>query len=464
MKVIRIVLTLLLVAIAVQAFGLSGIAEGPVGTWVSGIQVQNQSSTTANITIEFRWAQNSATPGAWAHTISDSIPGNKSKTYYLPNITGFPENFVGSAVVSSDQPVAAILNTSKVAAGTTADPKRIGSASGVLDPATTVYAPYLRKNYSGRNSYIAVQNTSTVAATVSITYRDNTGAVVSAATQTATLSPTTTMIFYQDSNAGLPNGFFGSAVVTGSQPLAVVVNNANDGTSWSRSQFESYNGLIQGATKLWVPKITANFSGYNTGLTIQNVGTAAATMQLVSTYGNLTSPAIQPGAAWSIYLPSAFPSASTAGSATVTSSQPMVGVVTENKQEKGYGVVWSMIPDGTGTVTVLFPKFDRNFSGYNGGIQIQNIGSAPTRMQVTFSGGNLVTDLTPPASGYIAAGSSWTLYGPNVSGLPDGFFGSVTVVSLDGQPIAGVYTSKNDNATAMGDYYSAYNGIQKGTP
>jgi len=48
-----------------------------------------------------------------------------------------------------------------------------------------------------------------------------------------------------------------------------------------------------------------------------------------------------------------------------------------------------------------------------------------------------------------------------VPGLPDGFNGSVTVVSLDGQPIAGIYTSKNDLPTAVGDYYSAYNGINK---
>jgi len=462
MKVIRIVLTLLLVAIAVQAFGLGGMAEGPVGTWVSGIQVQNQSSTTANITIEFRWAQNSSKPGQLAFTITDTIAGNQSKVYYLPSITGFPEDFVGSAVVSSDQPVAAILNTSKTAAGTETDPKRIGAASGVLDPATTVYAPYLRKNYSGRNSYIAVQNTSTETAVVGITYRDHTGAEVAAAHETAVLSPTTTKIFYQDSNAGLPNEFHGSAVISGTQPVAVVVNNANDGTSWDKSQFESYNGLNQSATKLWVPKITANYSGYNTGLTIQNVGSSPATMQLVSTYGNLTSPAIQPGAAWSVYLPTSFPSASTSGSATITSDQPVVGVVSENKQSKGYGVVWSATPDGTGTVTVLFPKFDRNYSGYNGGIQIQNIGTAATTMQATFSFPGL-TDVSI-TSGSIAAGNSWSVYGPSVAGLSEGFHGSVTVVSLGGQPIAGIYTSKNDGATAMGDYYSAYNGIQKGTP
>ncbi len=461
MRTLRIALILLLALVAMQVLGLMSVAQGPAGTWVSGIQIQNQSSSPATVTITFYWAQNSATPGAVAYTIGPvTIEGNKSVVYYLPGIADFPDNFVGSAVVSSDQPVAAILNTSKVAAGTESDPKRIGAASGVLSPATTVYAPYLRKNYSGRNSYIAVQNTSAESATVTITYRDNTGAEVAAARETATLSAYSTKIFYQNENAGLPNGFYGSAVINGTQPLAVVVNNANDGTRWDRSQFESYNGLTQSSTKLWIPKITANYSGYNTGLTIQNVGTAAATMELVSTFGNLTSPLIQPGAAWAVYLPSAFPSASGGGSATVTSSQPMVGVVTENKQEKGYGVVWSMIPDGSGTTTVLFPKFDRNYSGYNGGIQVQNIGTAPTRMQATFSKPGM-TDLSITSPAPIPAGGSWSIYGPSVPGLPDGFNGSVTVVSLDGQPIAGIYTSKNDLPTAVGDYYSAYNGINK---
>lgn len=465
MRTLRTILTLLLVIAAVQLFGLAGVAQGPAGTWVSGIQVQNQSSSPATVTITFYWAENSATPGQVAFTIGpETIPGNGSKTWYLPSIAGFPNGFVGSAVVSSDQPVAAILNTTNTAAGTESSPRRIGAATGVLQGAVTVYAPYVRKNFSGRNSYIAVQNTSAQRATVGITYRDAaTGNVVTAGYELAELPPYSTKIFYQDANAGLPNNFNGSAVITGTQPLAVVVNNANDGTSWTRSQFESYNGMIQGSTKLWVPKITAKFSGYNTGLTIQNVGTAAARMRLECTWGTVDSPnPIQPGAAWSIYLPSLFPAASGAGSAIVTSSQPMVGVVSEVKHEKGYGVVWSMIPDGTGTTVVLFPKFDRRYGNlYNGGIQVQNIGTAPTRLQVTFSGGNLPSDLPLLPVGPIAPGASHSWYGPNVSGLPDGFYGAVTVVSLDGQPIAGVYTSKNDNPAVYGDYYSAYNGINK---
>jgi len=465
MKAGRVLVILALGIVVLLVLGLGVAAQGPGGTWVSGIQIQNQSDAyTTTITIEFF-----RTDGTVAKVFTDTIAAGKSKTYYVPaHIPGLEDDFIGSAVVSSSQPVAAILNTQEDSPGTEAEPKRLGSAIGVAEPATEAFAPYLRKGYYGRNSYMAVQNTSGSEATVYVSYRDGSGAALPTAGETAVVPEYSTKIFYQDASANLPSGFYGSAVITSTAPLAVVVNNANESTSYQTSGFESYNGFSSGAakTKLYLPKLTINYYGYQTGFQIQNAGTVAATMAMSYTFGSTsyykTSPSIEPGAAWSVYLAnypkSGLPEGlSGPGAAIVTSGQPMVGVVIENKSDLGYSAISSAVPDGSGSSTVLFPKFDRTYYDYNGGIQVQNLGTVATTLQATFSLAGR-TDVTVTSDPVPPGGSAYW-YGPNVSGLTEAFYGSVVVISLEDQPIAGVYTSKN--GVKKGDSYTAYNGIQK---
>lgn len=465
----RILLAILMIVVALQGFGLTALADGPAGTWASGIQIQNQSDQEAHVTIEFYWAENSgnaSTTPAKVHSLT--IAGNQSVTLYVPShIPGLPDNFVGSAVVSADQPVAAILNTQRVSGGGDADPKRMGSATGVLTPATKMYAPYLRKAYYGRNSYMAVQNTTGSSVNVTIKYFDHTGAQVD--TDTGALTAYSSRIWYQDQNADLPADFHGSATIEATGNIAVVVNNANAGTNVNTAGFESYNGQSQGATKLYMPKLTVNYSKYQSSFTAQNVGSAPATMTFTfqkpdgTTYTK-TSGTIAVGQAWAVYLAtegaSGIPDLTSAsGSGTLTSSQPMVGIVTETQPERGYSVIWNAIGDGTASDTILFPKFDRRYSSYNGGIQIQNVGTTATTYVATFSqpGMSGPVQVTSPT---VEPGASHFWYSETVPGLPDGFNGSVVVVSTSGSDIAGVYTSSNSNRT-IGDTYVAYNGIQR---
>ena len=328
-----------------------------------------------------------------------------------------------------------------------------------------MYAPFLRKNYYNRNSYIAIQNTSTETATIAVNYTDHNGVALPSARQTAQVPPYTTKIFYQNDNASLPAAFHGSAVITGTAPLAVIVNDANSGTSLSESGFESYNGFAAGATKVYLPKLTVNYYNYQSGVQIQNTGTAPATMTITYNYGGITatktSPLIQPGRAWAAYLAnkpaSGLPEAMNgSGSAVVTSLQPMVAVVSERNESFGFEAITSGVTEDDSTSIVLFPKFDSQYYDYDGGIQIQNLGTTSTTLTATFSmQGRPDVQKTSPL---IAPGSSDRWHGPNV-GLGSGFVGAVVVTSSNSQKIAGVYTSRN--TVLRGDTYSAYNGIAK---
>ena len=249
----------------------------------------------------------------------------------------------------------------------------------------------------------------------------------------------------------------------------MVVNNADDGASAAQSGFESYNGQFEGATKQYLPKQTVNYYDYQSSFTAQNIGSVAATMTVTFTFGastyTKTSGVIQPNQSWPVYLaaegqsglPTGF---SGSGSAVITSDQPMVGIVTESNPNLGYSVIWNAIGEGTGTDTLLFPKCDRAYYDFNGGVTVQNLGTVATTVRCTFSGGGQPTDLTYDL-GPIAPGASDWFYAPMIPGLVDWFHGSVVCVSLESQPIAGVYTSRNDVRTGGGDTYSAYNGIQK---
>ena len=457
----RIALAVVLVRLTLQGLGLVAVAQGPAGTWASGIQIQNQSETAnANITITFYWAMGTANEGEVAHIFNDVIEAGKSKTYYVPShIEGLPSDFVGSAVVTADQPVAAILNTTRA----DGDLKRMGSATGVLSPASNVFAPYLRKHFYGRNSYVAIQNTSDQQASVTVTYYDGqTGDQIAAATETWTIPAFTTKISYQDANNDLPSGFSGSAVIAGNQPLAVVVNNANAGTDVDTSGFESYNGLATGSTTLYLPKLTVNYYGYQSSFTVQNVGDAPADVTVTYTFGGdtytQTRTGLAPNAAWAVYLAtqSTLPDGLVgAGAAVVTSNQPLVGLVTEVRREMGYAVISSAVAQGTATNAVLFPKFTYEYYNYSGGIQIQNISDQATTVTLVFSQAGRA-DVTVSTS--IPAGQSASWFGTHVPGLTQDFNGSVTAVS-DGQPIAGIYTERNN--LQPGDTYVAYNGIQK---
>jgi len=231
-----------LVAVAVLLTATAGgVAAFPAGQWVSGVTVANLSGDPAAVWITF-YNQDGTVALDFDGGI---IPGNGAKTWYLPShVPGLPDSFVGSAVVESDQPIAAIVNT-QLPSGT--DPARVGTSVGVDEPATStsMYAPQLMKDYWGWNSYCAVQNTGDTAADITVRYFDAAGVEVDSDTQN--IAGYASYIFDQSDDTELGGGVY-SAKFEGDagHPIAVVCNFYNDGSSANNSQFHSYNGLSQG--------------------------------------------------------------------------------------------------------------------------------------------------------------------------------------------------------------------------
>jgi hypothetical protein len=473
-KWFRVLLAVAVVIVGVQLGTLLVGAQG--GTYVSGFTVQNQDAVNAaNVTIRFYWAEGTPGAGSVAHTITDVIDAGKSKTWFTPSVPGLPDGFIGSVVVESDRPVAAIVNT-QTPSGTgssASNPNRVGTASGVLEAqtGTNMYVTQIMKNFYGWGSYVAVQNTTGDMASVTVRYYDIAG--VQIATNTQSLHPYSTYVFRQESEAGLPSGFAGSAKVEANKAVAVICNFYNAGTMDTTAQFHSYNGLAGGATKLYSPRIVKDYYGYQSGLKVQNVGTLATVVTVQYTFGGSTytqtSPSIGPGQAWGPYMgtPSQVPELAGiagSGSAVFTSSgQPIVATVNEDNRTMGRGVTYNAFLDGSATSTVLFPQITSKYYGYCSGVQILNVTAAPHSCTVTYSMAGRA-DVTV-ATGSIGAGQSWSQFAPNVPGMTIDFNGAA-VVACDGNFVGIANMShRNDIDTRWpmnyGDNFTTYNGINK---
>jgi hypothetical protein len=98
--------------------------------WNTSVNVQNLSASSTNITIRYYRPD-----GTNPVTKTDTIPAFQSRSYYSPS-QGLPGDFtIGSAKISSDQPVAVVVNQST--------PTRGLSYSGVLMGSDSIVIPEL---------------------------------------------------------------------------------------------------------------------------------------------------------------------------------------------------------------------------------------------------------------------------------------------------------------------------------
>jgi len=461
----------------------------PAGNWISTIACQNLDlANAAEITLTFYAASN----GSAVSSYDDTIPAGGSKNYVTsdPELN-LPTGFLGSAVVSSSHIVACNANT-KTGDGSNKNPYRLSSSSGLSDTITTskVDAPQVMKTYNGWNSYIVVQNTGNSVAKVKVSYRRQNGNLILAANETVNIAAHSSKVIYQEANVELPDKFIGSAKVTSINPtdarIAVLVNFYNLGDSPGTSQFHSYNGFSAGAKRLYVPRVVRQFYGYNSGMTIQNIGTIDSAVTITFNFDGNTyvyhTETIRAKAATPIYLPNIpelAPVASLAishrfGSAVLEADEPgalIVAIVNEDNRGNpkdndgnpvpieriGQGSSYNAIAAGTESKTLYFQqvmsKVDGNISG---GFQISNITNQAGTCDITFYG-------APEAniSGHaIEAHGSLSMYAPDIPDLPDGFNAGVTATCTV-NVIGIANASAEPGSNKVGDSFLQNNAINK---
>ena len=165
------------------------------GSYNAAYYIQNVSNSPANVTIKYY--DNAGTLNC---TKEDTIAPLASKGYWVPAATcdtgSLPAGWVGGVEVTSDQPV--------VSVGRPHIDAQVTTYNGFSAGATSAFLPMLFKDAFGGDydSAFYLQNTEAAAASVTIQFYDNTGALT--CSRTDTIQPRATLGFWVPSATCFP--------------------------------------------------------------------------------------------------------------------------------------------------------------------------------------------------------------------------------------------------------------------
>lgn len=281
-------------------------------------------------------------------------------------------------------------------------------------------------------------------------------------------------------NTQLPANFQGSAVVASDNQLAIIHNlRINVG-----EQGASTSGFGAGAPIVRMPLIMRNNGGYTTWFSVQNAGSQEAVVEVDFFAGtvagnnwkwvNPTPGAgltpnqvrLAPGQAY-YFDQAVMPALGTRfiGSAVATSvnGQPLVGSVVQ------VGPFGLFAYDGFGSAgssSLLVPLFHYRNAGFQSSVQVQNVGTAPTTVTMTYTpslAGNACTETRTVAPGASEIFGFLAFHGPTAGsncwdvnssgGVGTRFVGSAHVsANTDNQPLLGVVNQMNSTTLRSGSY------------
>jgi hypothetical protein len=258
------------------------IMRGNAGyyTWFN---IQNAGTGDASVSVSY-------VPGSSGNAHSEgpvTIKPGASHTFDQHDVTQLGTTFVGSAVVTSDQPVVA----SVMQVGETY--KNMMGYNGFTEGSTSISLPLIMSNNSGYYTAFQVQNVGSSATDVTISYGTNLAGSFAPTDETATLQANESATFFQNSGQFATDTYIGSATITsgGGEPIVAIVNQVKmTGVILGTA----YNGFdpSSATSKVSAPLIMANNSGYFTGIQVMNVGSAAT--DITVTYGPNTAGSFAP--------------------------------------------------------------------------------------------------------------------------------------------------------------------------
>jgi hypothetical protein len=222
---------------------------------------------------------------------------------------------------------------------------------------------------------------------------------------------------------------------------------------WSSGgQLYAYNPFGGGTTLAYAPVIMNNYYGYNTALTVQNLGSSSTAVTVTYSSGLVKTATVAGNSSQLFYTPNEGLAVGFIGGAKIqSSSQPIVALVNESS---GSNRAASYEGFKAGSLTANAPIVLKRYYSYSTSITCQNVGSGNTNITVTYS--NAATE----SLSNVAANNSAVFYQPNMAGLPDAFNGSAVITSSS-QPIVCVVNEDQVSNTASQDWLYSYDAISQ---
>jgi hypothetical protein len=405
----------------------------------TAFQVANLSATDpAQIVVTFY-----DLAGAEIYVLTDSINAGSSKTYIQANMeANLGTTFNGSVVIESDQPVAAIVNQN-TSNGSPATAGYNGSYTGFSQGSNTFQIPIVLSAFYGYHTEISVQNAGDAAANVTVNY-------VSASCVDDTksnLAPGAAVRFNNETSCAGGGQVNTSATISASGPVVAIVNQIGVNANLE----QTYNGFApaDGGPTLYAPIALRAYYGFNSAMQVQNI--SSGPMDIIATYSDgvtktVTNVAV--GASATFLQANEAHADKWTGSAKITNSTggAMVGIV--NQQGAKSAASYNMYTGGA--QTWILPSLLHKYYGFTSAFQIQNVGTGPVDITVTYDDGT-----TKSATG-IAAGATTNFLQDNEVEHVNNWAGSARVTAT-----GDIVVVVNQDVLTAGsiDYQYSYNAV-----
>jgi hypothetical protein len=483
-KIARLKLSMALAAVmAFASFGMAS-AQNPAyqTSLVTSVTYQNVGTASASVNFAF-YNQKSGT----AINVARTLPAGAGDSLFVGGLTGseaLPEGFLGSAVLSSNQPV--VATAVQVPQSTTVKNRPL--SNGFSQGSSTVLLATVLKNQFNNSSQFSIQNADTGAIdiTVNIFNADNPTAAPIVVTETnIPQGAAKTYDMGTLGNISAPS-FNGSATVTAvktgtSTPANIVGSVLELGTGGSAiNDAKAFEGVTGGGSTVYMATALCNvFGGTETAYAVQNTGTASANVTVSYSNGKTETATIAGGAKKSI-LGCTANDAGFSGAATVTSTGSDIVVI---GKVFGGGLGTAFLGEAAGSDKLALPYVryctDTDFNDADSCqrvfLAIQNISNtAVNNVQVkylnkvgTVVGTQTIASIAPGAKGNSnaslatlssgAASNALSEFGLPASNPGGGFGGAVVIEGPAGsQLIAIARVQSRVGATQVAE---DYNGI-----
>lgn len=379
------------------------------GWWVSW-QVQNVGTQRANLQVQALKAKGSTEGGT--HTATTAVDPGAGITFIPGHLNQLspmlPQNFIGSAVLSADQPIVAIgfVQNNPLFGDLGVEGGLAGAAyQGVSgdDAGTRIAFPLVKLNWAGQSTTLYIQAAG-AAARVSVTYRMNNGTEMTDGPYD--LNQDEMMVFTPQSKLGSPacgsnaetTPCLGGAVATSESGDIVGIFTEHPTVADPAPFVLSTRGFGPNdfGMTLAAPIIKNEWVGRTTGLSVQNASNADVTVNVTfkgsppaacagQTYSG-TQVTLAPGSSY-VYYPGlnnmgGFP-VSCFGSATISANGNIVATVNEAGANKK--TVYSAFATTNATRKIAAPLVKEDWVGRTTGLVIQNVGNNETSVTCNYN-------------------------------------------------------------------------------
>ena len=446
-------------------------AQAYTTSFTTSVTYQNVGTATANISMQF-YPQGSGT----AVTLAvNPLAAKAGTSVFLGNVASVNAGFVGSAVLSADQPVVATMVQVPQGSATV---KNRPLANGFSSGAAKYLIATVLKNKFNTTTKFSVQNVDTENLNLSVTFYSADTAAAPVTKTVAALPAGSASYFDAGAITELPAGFNGSAQITAKKAdgsngnvVAAALELSTNGPAAS-----AFEGISTSSAKYFMASAVCNYQGSSSAYAVQNTGddgAADASVKVTYNNGKTETQTIAVGKKASFLGCTPGNPAGFLGSAVIEATGNKIVAV---GKVTGGGLSTAFLGAPVGAAKLALPYVRWTQAGYNGTagrqrvfIAIQNVGAdlaagAVTVQYLDRDGKVVGTDTMPAiaqnakvnsnANNIGAAGAEFGWYGGS------NFGGSVIIQGPAGSQLTAIArvksnTSTTATATEVGEDYNA---------